>query len=55
LVVGTFSSVAEADVRWKYETGGRVYATPSIAGDMVYFGSGDHHFYALNTETGKQI
>ena len=55
LLVGTISSPAEADLRWKYETDGRVYSTPLIAGGMVYFGSGDHHFYALNKETGEQI
>ena len=55
LLVGTISSPAEADLRWKYKTDGRVYSTPLIAGGIVYFGSGDHHFYALNKETGEQI
>ena len=54
LLIGTFSSPVEADLKWKFETDGRVYSTPLIAADMVYFGSGDHHFYALKKETGEQ-
>lgn len=30
-------------------------SSPVIENDIVYFGSGDSHIYALNTETGKQV
>ena len=39
-------------LRWTFETGHRVWATPLIVGDTVYVGSMDHHFYALNLSNG---
>jgi len=54
LLIGIFSSSVEADLKWKFKTDGRVYSTPLIAADRIYFGSGDHHFYALKKETGEQ-
>jgi len=28
------------------------HSSPAVVGDVVYFGSGDHHVYALNASTG---
>src|SRR4051812_37985075 len=39
-------------VIWRFETLGRVDSTPTIAGDTVYFGSGDGALYALDIERG---
>ena len=40
-------------LRWVFETGHRVWATPLIVSDTVYVGSMDRHFYALNLSDGK--
>lgn len=52
LIVNLVPGEASAETEWKFKTGDRVYASPLIAGEMVYFGSGDHHFYALDRQTG---
>jgi len=44
---------AQNPLVWKFETGNRVYSTPLIHGNMVYAGSGDHHFYAIDIESGS--
>jgi len=49
-----FANSGDESVLWKFKTDGRVYSSPLIAGEMVYFGSGDNHFYALNKESGTQ-
>ncbi len=40
---------------WRFETGGAVNSSPSVAENAVYFGSGDRHFYAVNLTTGKEL
>jgi outer membrane protein assembly factor BamB len=40
-------------LRWVFETGHRVWATPLIVADTVYIGSLDRHFYALNLSDGE--
>jgi outer membrane protein assembly factor BamB len=40
-------------LRWVFETGHRVWATPLIVADTVYVGSMDRHFYALNLSDGE--
>lgn len=45
---------AESGVlRWTFETGYRVWATPLIASDTVYVGSMDRHLYALRLSDGQ--
>ena len=41
-------------LKWTFETGHRVWATPLIISDTVYIGSMDHHLYALNLSDGTQ-
>ncbi|MBF8224520.1 outer membrane protein assembly factor BamB family protein [Halomonas sp. 328] len=38
---------------WRFETEGFVRGAAAIAGDTVYFGSGDHHLYAVDRHTGE--
>ncbi len=52
LIISYFPNHGAAETKWAYKTGGRVYSSPLIDGNSVYFGSGDHHFYALNKQTG---
>ncbi len=39
---------------WKFETGGCVYASPTIKGDTIFIGSLDSTFYAINANTGSK-
>jgi outer membrane protein assembly factor BamB len=47
--------VNTGDLKWKFKTGHRVWATPLIVGGTVYIGSMDRHFYALRLEDGSVI
>ena len=40
---------------WEFRGSGPVYSQPAIAGNVVYFGSGDGHMYALSLETGEEL
>ena len=40
--------------RWEFSAGDKVQTTPTVAGGVVYFGSNDHSFYAVDAATGKQ-
>jgi len=41
------------DLKWNFETGHHVWATPLIVADVVYVGSMDRHLYALNLADGQ--
>ncbi|MBS4061998.1 MAG: PQQ-like beta-propeller repeat protein [Bacteroidetes bacterium] len=41
------------NLNWKFQTRGRIYATPAISGDVVLAGSGDSTFYAIDKPTGE--
>jgi outer membrane protein assembly factor BamB len=41
-----------SQVKWKYQTEGRVISSPTVAGGAVYVGSTDQHLYAIDQETG---
>ena len=47
--------VSQGDIQWTFKTNGRVYSTPIIEGNFIYFGSADSTFYALNKSTGEQV
>jgi len=40
-------------IKWKFHTDGRVFSSPAVVKDTVYFGSTDHYLYAVDLETGK--
>ncbi len=46
---------SQKNALWKFQTEGRVYSTPLIDNEMVYFGSLDTNFYAINKQTGQEI
>jgi len=48
------AAATNSSLNWKFQTGGRIYSSPVIDGDLVFFGSGDSCFYAVNRATGKQ-
>ena len=39
---------------WKFKTNGRIYASPVIEDGVLYIGSGDMHFYAIDETTGTK-
>ena len=39
---------------WKFKTGDKIFSSPAVSGEMVFTGSGDKNFYAVNIKTGKQ-
>ncbi|HPG41897.1 MAG TPA: PQQ-binding-like beta-propeller repeat protein [bacterium] len=42
-------------VAWKFHTNGTIYATPRIHNGIIYIGSHDKTFYAVNAETGAEV
>lgn len=40
---------------WQFETEDEIRGSPTIKGDIVYFGSYDNHLYALATEDGSLL
>ncbi|UUU21632.1 outer membrane protein assembly factor BamB family protein [Streptomyces sp. DSM 40750] len=40
--------------RWKFATGDLLYASPTVAGGVVYIGSDSNNLYALDTATGGE-
>ena len=52
---GSIPAVYRGDRPWSFQTGAGLFITPVLAGNgIVYFGSADHHFYAL-TPPGKPL
>lgn len=53
---GVYDSSAPRElsgVKWQFQTGGKVRGAPIISGGVVYIGSHDGTFYALDEETGE--
>ena len=42
-------------VRWRFATGGRLFAPPTIADDRCYIGSCDGCIYCLEAATGREL
>ena len=43
------------DKLWSFTTGDDILSSPSVVGNVVYFGSNDFYLYALNAQTGALI
>lgn len=41
-------------ISWQFETGGAIYATPVISDGVIYVGSLDGNFYAVDAQTGTE-
>jgi len=41
-------------VKWKYDTGAEFIPSPTISNGIVYFGSDNNYFCALDSQTGKE-
>ncbi len=57
LILLTFQSftIAGEVVSWKFKTGGIVYSTPLVVNDIVFIGSEDSIFYAIDLNAGSEI
>jgi len=44
-----------AGALWRFATGGPIDSSPAVAGEIVYFGSGDGSLYAADVSTGREI
>lgn len=42
------------DIRWQFTTKNAIEGTPVISDGVVYIGSADKHFYAVDMKTGQQ-
>lgn len=42
-------------LRWSYQTRGKIDSSPVIVADRVYFGSADKNLYALNLTDGREV
>jgi polyvinyl alcohol dehydrogenase (cytochrome) len=49
------ANVASLATKWTFTTGADVSATPTVAGDAVYFPDWSGNFYAVRRDTGAQI
>ena len=38
---------------WKFETGGPIVSSPAVYEEVLYFGSSDYYFYAIDSLTGE--
>src|SRR6185312_4336067 len=52
--VGQAKLPDQLDERWTFKTGDSIEGAPVIAKGIVYIGSFDKHFYAIDLATGKQ-
>lgn len=46
---------SNAKVKWKYKTGGKVFSSPVLSGDVIFVGSDDKNLYAIDKNSGKEI
>jgi eukaryotic-like serine/threonine-protein kinase len=53
LALLVFQSMHSQETLWKFKTGGRIYSSPAIKGENVFFGSGDGFLYSINKKNGN--
>jgi FOG: WD40-like repeat len=41
--------------KWKYETDGGINTSPLISDGVIYFGSQDNHYYAVDTKIAQEL
>jgi outer membrane protein assembly factor BamB len=48
-------SAEQAAVKWTFEAGQGIWAAPLVTPSTIYMTSLDHHVYAVETETGREL
>ena len=51
----TALDLATGAVRWRFATGGRLFAPPTIADGRCFIGSGDGNVYSLEASSGREL
>jgi outer membrane protein assembly factor BamB len=54
VAAGKPPAITDKHLKWYYQTGDKIVASPVVAGDLVLIGSEDGKLYALDAATGKQ-
>ncbi len=49
---GNNAVLPEGKIKWTFETGNGIHSSAAVVDGVVYFGSRDHKFYALEAATG---
>ena len=55
---GVYDSAAithTPQLKWKFQTAGKIFSSPAISGGILFVGSTDHNLYALDLATGRQL
>ena len=47
------SAQPQGELAWSLQTGGEIHSSPAVVDGVVYFGSHDYNFYAVDAATGK--
>jgi eukaryotic-like serine/threonine-protein kinase len=55
LLYAANTAMANDPLVWKHQTGGGIYATPLVHNNVLYCGSTDSSFYALNASSGTEV
>jgi eukaryotic-like serine/threonine-protein kinase len=54
-VSGDAQTVPAGKIKWTFAAGDVIHSSPAVVDGVVYFGSRDRHFYAVDAETGTQL
>jgi len=49
------SAQPQGELAWSFQTGGEIHSSPAVVGGVVYFGSEDYNFYAVDAATGNLL
>src|SRR5262249_25583172 len=41
-------------VKWQFHSKGQILSSPAVTANTVFFGSNDHHLYAVDLESGAE-
>ena len=48
-------NIDSGETVWSFPSGGYMWGSPSVAGGVVYIGSGSKNFYAIDAKTGQEL
>ncbi len=49
---GDSTTQPQGELAWTFQTGGAIHSSPAVVNGVVYFGSEDYNFYAVDAVTG---
>lgn len=54
-IAGCLSSDSSTVEQWQFQTDKRIFSTPAVVNNTVYFGSSDKYVYAVNATDGTEL